>query len=125
MKQYWDKDFYSIEEYSGRKYIHIHGYFYNNSDSVDIKSLKETSRQLDYVGLLISLDDFLKCDRDDYYIATGECPQTTGIMRPFTAVWIMNHYYDGAPPKELPYIELTLDTPCGHYVDDGVEFDWR
>ena len=38
-------------------------------------------------------------------------------MAPEDAVYAMNHYYNEEAPVELPLKNVTMETPCGDYVD--------
>ena len=118
MGTYWDKDFYSVEEIDGRKYVHIFGYFYDNGGRPEWPS----AVILEYAGLMVELPAFLKLSHFDYDVLTGDAKQYSQSVTRSEAEEAMITYFDGNPPEELSYNDLTLDTPCGNYVDDGRRF---
>lgn len=113
MKEYWDKDFYEIYMNDKEKWIHVLGYFYigNDNGSGD-------SRQLDYCGFDIPLSEFLS-DDFDYETYQEQLTQYIEDMEEDEAVKRMNDIVY----TPLLYDELTMETPCGFYVDSKITAD--
>ena len=116
-KEYWLRDFYTIEEYSLGKCVHVFGYFDNEHEDSE-----KPARCTEFTGVIIDLNQFLKLDSYEYDILIGNCTWYIEAMTTEEAIDCMNHYFNGSPPTELAYNDLTLDTPCGMYVDDGRRF---
>lgn len=102
--KYIDCDLYRIETHQdGKRYVHIDGYCYEGDN--------ETGYMLvEAIGCFFTIDKVME---DPTY---GElhflcCNQTNEEM---TEEEVCG-YYDGA--DELPYNEITQDTPDGTYID--------
>ena len=108
MKEYWDKDFYSIWYYGGEKYIHFNGYFYNSDGE---------AKCLEYVGFTAPLIEYLEWNEDEYDFQQESIKQYINDLTDEKAVKNMNTYYNGNPPVEMPLDEINMETPCGDYVD--------
>lgn len=106
---YWDRDYYSIYEVNGEKYIKFWGYFYDGCDDEE-----KPYRCLEFVGAEIPLEDYLK-DRG-ISIEDG-WSSYIGDMTEDEAIVAMNRYYNGNPPEPYPIQDVTMETPCGDYVD--------
>ena len=106
---YWDRDYYSIYEVNGEKYIKFWGYFYDGCDDEE-----KPYRCLEFVGAEIPLEDYLK-DRG-ISIEDG-WSSYIGDMTEDEAIAAMNRYYNGNPPEPYPIQDVTMETPCGDYVD--------
>lgn len=117
MKKYWNKDFFSIEMYPGElKCIHFWGYFYDNGEEA-YEGEGKTSRNLEWCGFIIPLEQYLQWDEEDFDRYQGSCNTYIEDMAPEDAVYAMNHYYNEETPVELPLKNVTMETPCGDYVD--------
>lgn len=126
-KTYWDDDFYQIVNYGDSKYIKVDGYFYDvgeagfNDDGKIDQSL--TSRCVDYCGVEMPLEVFLKMreSNEDFRSVITEIAavnkQYISDITPEDAKELMHTYYSGKAPTELIYENITMDTPCGCYVD--------
>ena len=115
MKEYWDTDFYKIEDY-GEKYICICGYFYDEGDG---EGSKKTSRCIDFSGFECPLKEFLDWRGDEYEYddRQAEADQYIENCTPKEAIKMMNTYFNGNPPTELKFEDITMETPCGYYVN--------
>ena len=105
-------DFYSIElDSDGNKQINIFGY----------TAYGEYWEHNEMGGLIVQLDQFIENVHDDeYYVSTliGESKQYINDADEEEIVDVINSYFDGSPADyELPYEEITMDTPCGNYVN--------
>lgn len=114
MKEYWVKDYYQIEWWGDKKYIHCMGYFYDEGDDA---GEGRTSRLVEYTGFYCPLIEFLEWDGDEYNLQQGCIKQYVTDLTPEEAVKCMHTYYDGKPPIEMPLSEINMETPCGCYVD--------
>ena len=108
-----ESNFYQITEKDGIKYISIDGYYY----STDTDFGKGYDRLVAYSGFEMSLEDFIKQglhkDEDRLNEMAGEVKQyieETQFERE-------QGFYDGLRVKEWPLSDITLNTPCGYYVD--------
>lgn len=108
---YWDRDYYSIYEVNGEKYIKFWGYFYDGCDDEE-----KPYRCLEFVGAEIPLKDYLE-DRSVYDLIESEITQYIGDMTEDEAIEAMNGYYNGNPPVPYPLEDVTMETPCGDYID--------
>ena len=121
-KTYWDDDFYQIFMYGEEKYIKVDGYFYDEGQE-GYNGPRQTSRCVQYSGLEMPIEEFLNMRnanedfRDMIGELASECKQYIGDMTPEEAKEAMLSYYDGKAPCELSYESITMDTPCGCYVD--------
>ena len=114
MKAYWETDFYQIEEENGKKLVHIMGYFYHTDDG---SGSKKQYRCLEYTWFYVPLEEFIEWDGDDYDDAAQELKQYIQDMTEEEAIDAMYHYFGGISPTPLLYQDLTMDTPCGYYVN--------
>ena len=110
MNEYWDADFYEIYMYGGEKWILVEGYYYDNG----VENGYGTSREELYSGFYVLLKDFLS-DDFDYDIFQEQLTHYVDELEESEAVRRMNEEHKGY--KCLPYDELTMDTPCGFYID--------
>ena len=107
---YWECDYYSIIESCGEKHIKFWGYFYNCDDK------EKPSRCLEFVWAEVSLEGFLR-DDSIYDLIQDNAKQYIADMTKDEAVEAMNTYYNGNPPTPYPLEDVTMETPCGDYVD--------
>ncbi len=114
LKKYLDRDIYSVEMVKGKKVVIAHGYFFTEGyEIVEGKPFRE----VDYSGAYVPLDEFITSgkeviaeflsSREDSYADLSE-DEVTEVLNNFTG-------------KPLPYDELTMDTPCGKYIDVKAE----
>lgn len=102
--EYWDCDYYSIYEENGEKYIKFWGYFY------------ECDEAIEFCNAYIKLKEFLN-DRSMRYAVEVSAKQYITSMTEDEAIEEMNTYYNGNPPVPYPLEDVTMETPCGDYVD--------
>lgn len=113
MKEYWDRDFYNIEERDGEKVILFLGYTYESGCGDDEENGK-SCRELEYSGFESPLKEFLiwRNDPDEYMRRAEEVTQYIGDCTPEVAKENMD-----CGAIELKFSDITMDTPCGFYVD--------
>ena len=118
--KYLDKDFYSVEEIEGKKVVHIHGYVYDAGEGIN--NPDETYRNVNFSGCYIPLDEFIGLSEDTINDFQSTCKQYVNDLTETGAKELMEIYYGtDCKEKELAYSELTLDTPCGDYVNFKAE----
>lgn len=106
-------DFYSIENDGNEKVVHIHGYFYSEGEDCG----NGEYRIVDYTWFIIPLHQFINLTRDD--LADMGCnikQYEEDLTEDKVKQYILNYFDDGAPML-LTYEDITMETPCGHYVD--------
>lgn len=122
---YEECDFYSIQMDAGtaEKSIHIWGYIYYGGHYED-----KPYRDLEYTNFIVPLKDFLelkhegdmeqavkkKCDANVYIADISEA-EAAKRLELYCRYHIMPNKDE--QPKQLPYEEITIDTPCGNYVN--------
>lgn len=106
--EYWDCDYYSIYEENGEKYIKFWGYFYECDDDFD--------EAIEFCNAYIKLKEFLK-DRSMRDTVEAGTKQYIASMTEDEAIEEMNTYYNGNQPVPHPLEDVTMETPCGDYVD--------
>lgn len=110
MKTYWDSDYYKIYMYSKEKWIRVECYYYDNG----IDDGNGTSREEQYSGFDVSLKEFLS-DEFDYDVFQEQLTHYVDDIEYTEAERRMTEWYGDYKP--LPYSRLTMETPCGNYVD--------
>lgn len=113
----YDRDFYDICELNGEKHIHIWGYAYKDSYA----SKDDTIRFVSYVGFMLKLSDFIEaCKSNPEYVSSVEC-EYSNYLEEFSAEKELEEFlgldslsYAHAP---LRYEGITMETPCGYYID--------
>ena len=124
--KYFEQDFYDITDSNfnsngnasdPNKYIHFLGYIYDegepgwNSDlETDDDNL--TSRHVEYSGFIIPLSEFLSPDFEYDHLA-AESKQYIDDISPIEAY----DYLEKTTCKELSLNKITMNTPCGSYVN--------
>lgn len=106
-------DFYRIylDDITGKKMIQVYGYYYDNGEDDGLG----TSRYVEYSDFVMPLAEFL--DRElyldsEYDFYQERLKQYITDMTEEEALEDM----DGVT-KELKYTNLSIDTPCGEYVN--------
>ena len=113
---YWNRDFYSIYMCGSEKRINMEGYFYDEGEDNGYG----TSRELSYSGFDLPLTKFISGDFD-YDAYQSGLSQYIEDMDENEAVRRM----DTKTVTPLSFGKLTLDTPCGSYVNyDEEGGDW-
>lgn len=120
MHKYNDKEFYSVEEHDGIKFVHIHGYIYDAGEG--IRRADETHRNVVLRNCYIPLSEFTGLNEDTLIRFMSTCEQSIEDMTKRDAESMMDGYYSRLigikqSAKELPFTELTRNTPCGEYVN--------
>lgn len=115
MKAYWDSDYYEIymynEAFTGnkKKWIRVEGFYYDNGED----NGHGTSREELYSGFDLPLEEFLS-EPFDYDIFQEQLTHYVEDMEPSEAERRMTEFGEYKP---LSYKKLTMETPCGKYVD--------
>ena len=126
MKGYWDCDFYQITEDDRQKYIRIDGYFYDEGESGYDEdgnlNARYHYRAVDFSGVEFPLQMFIDkfVNGNESYLDTEEYDRRREWMEDCTeekAIDYMLHFYNDNPPTPLQFSELSMETPCGCYVD--------
>ena len=122
---YEECDFYSIEMDTERseKSIHIWGYIYHSGHYED-----KPYRDLEYTNFIVPLKEFLDLKQEgdleqavkkkyDSNIYIADISKSQAAKR--LALYWRYHIFpiNNERPKPLPYDEITMDTPCGNYVN--------
>lgn len=120
-----DCDFYSIEadKNTSEKSMHIWGYIYHSGHYED-----KPYRDLEYTNFIVPLKEFLELEHDgDLERAVKEKYDSNIYIADISekeAVKRLNRYwhYHIIPNKDeiakpMPYEKITMDTPCGDYVN--------
>lgn len=114
-EKHLDCDYYSIEEVSGEKMVHIDGHYYCAGNSCT-DNPSEIYRHVSVVWLFFPLADFLKMDKDTIWDMASSYTQYIDDLTEEQVKDEMQHYFNGKPGSVLPYSALTMDTPCGDYI---------
>lgn len=112
--------FYQITERDGEKYISIDGYYYK----IDSDFGKGTDRSVAFSGLEIPLQEFVnnpqyKTDYDMIEKLAEDCKQYYDEL----VFERENSFYRNIVATELLLSDVTMDTPCGCYVDFSPEME--
>ncbi len=112
---YYDDYFYQIIEKNGIKHIKIDGYFHDEG----IDNGSGTARRVEFFGFTIALSDFLRIKDKYRFIKDNAGVVGQSDLTPEEAYSQMQHFYDAKPNsyEELKFRYLTMDIPCGCYVD--------
>lgn len=113
----YDRDFYDICELNDEKFVHIWGYAYKDSDAFK----DDTVRFVSYVGFMLKLSDFIEaCKSNPEYVISVEC-EYTNYLEEFNTEKELEEYLNLYNPHKkftsLSYTDITMDTPCGSYID--------
>lgn len=117
-------DFYTILEDMGVKYIHINGYTYESSN-YDYKSEKNPDgiywANLEVSWFIFPLAEFIaNLKENENFVDDTYCElnQYQGDLTEEEMIDTINHYFDGhGADAYLSFGELTMDTPCGNYIN--------
>lgn len=122
-RDYTECDFYRVEEQDGKKYIRLQAYVYFVGESADEETPDAVYRMISYGGAEYPIDEFI---RSTVYgrknvEATKEYDGFTQYIDDLTEEEVNEFFKKGyvqdEPFSELPFSAITLDTPCGNYVD--------
>ena len=106
--EYWDCDYYEIYIFNDEKWIRIDCFYYDSGEDFG----NGTSRLNLYSGFDMPLKEFLD-PSFDYDVTQQEIKQFIEDMEEEQAIKEMAEI-EATP---LLYDELTMETPCGYYVD--------
>ncbi len=116
-KSFWDCDYYQVTEIAGIKTVIVDGYYYDTGDDEEL-----SSRIVCYSDVEYPLDEFVQMVKasDEFRNEITEFASTKKQyiedLKYDEALSNMQYFYD-EPATPLLYEELTLDTPCGLYID--------
>lgn len=107
-----DRYFYIIEEYNGRKEIHIAGnVYFNDADETD-----KCFRFAEWTGFYITVDKLKELLEEDvfYDYINSQVTYLTDLTED-EAVDMCRVYFNGEPGKWLNIKHVNENTPCGDY----------
>lgn len=109
-----EKDLYSIYERGGVKHIHFFGYLYYDGEPADLPY-----RNIEYTGFEDTLANYLawRADKHEYDRRQAECQQYISDLSKTDAEDTFMCYFGGSAPKSLPLGDVSMETPCGDYID--------
>lgn len=108
-----EKDFYAIEiDGQGKKVVHIYGYAYDTGFNDE-----NPYRLVEFTFFIIPIEKFVNMTTDE--IHNEECNVKTyiGDYGEEEIVNALDNYFDETP-KALAFESVTLDTPCGVYIEE-------
>ena len=107
-----DRYFYSIEEYDGRKELHLSGnVYYNDTDETD-----KCFRLAEWTGLYITIDKLKELIEDDrFFDYIDEKVNYLSDLTEHEVIETCQLYFNGTPGKWLNIKHVNEDTPCGDY----------
>ena len=123
-------ELFSIIEENGKKYVHVHAFVWEASGERDWKDREHGDGRTnekdgfwvltEYAGYIVPIEKFIEKIKDpDYCFEEGvnyeqydyDC--TTKEMAK-----LLNEYFNGhGPNARLSRSEITVDTPCGDYIE--------
>lgn len=108
--KYLGFDFYEIFEEHGRKFISVFGFFYDSVDKGDGKQYRKET----YRGFEVPLEEFLSEEFDIDSYQESLTHYVEDLTEDECDLYIAENMDDRF---EVPYGNLTMDIPCGMYVD--------
>ena len=108
-----DRYFYIIEEYNGRKEIHLSGNVYFN----DSGETEKDYRLAQWTGLYMTVNELKKLinNYDVFYDYINERVAYLDDLTEEQAMAVCHEYFGGTPGTELDIGLVDEDTPCGDY----------
>lgn len=117
-------DFYSIYEVLGVKAIYVYGYSYKSSykgyateENPDGAYWADTTCR----GFGMDLDEFIASLNENPAFVDDTYCEVDQYQNDLTAAEMANRintYFEGEPADAyLPFSEITMDTPCGNYIN--------
>ena len=107
----YDNDIYDIYNQDGEKYIHILGYAY----------IEDSIKYVSFCGLDFSLSEFIKSYRTNPEFVNDEECGCKQYFEDFGSEKDLEEFLDmdnpSCPLITLKYGNITMETPCGHYID--------
>lgn len=123
---------FSIIEEGGKKYVHVHGFVWDASGERDWKdhnkdygTVNSNKRNgfwtlTEYSGYFVPIEQFIEKIKDpDYCFEEGvKYQQYEYDCTKKEMLETLNEYFMGhGPNARLSRFEITVDTPCGDYID--------
>ena len=102
--------FFTIEEDTDGKYVHILGNICKNGDGEFMSA--------DFVRLYMSISDFPVTSEavlSEFMETTSSSVAYLGTMTKEESFVLRNTYFDGKSGQFLPINDITANTPCGKY----------
>ena len=107
----YDNDIYDIYDQDGEKYIHILGYTY----------IEDSIEYVSFCGLDFRLSEFIKSYRTNPEFVNDEECGYKQYFKDFGSEKELEEFLDmdnpSCPLIPLKYGNITMETPCGHYID--------
>lgn len=107
-----DRYFYIVEEYGGKKEIHLCGNVYFN----DVDETDKCYRHAEWCGFCMSVDKMKELFANgEFYDYINEKIAYLGDLTQDEAIEVCRTYFNGEPGKMLCIEQVNEDTPCGDY----------
>ena len=107
----YNNDIYDIYNQDGEKYIHILGYAY----------IEDSIKYVSFCGLDFRLSEFIKSYRTNPEFVNDEECGCKQYFEDFGSEKELEEFLDMNNPPcpliPLKYGNITMETPCGHYID--------
>lgn len=107
----YDNDIYDIYDQDGEKRIHILGYAY----------IEDSIEYVSFCGLDFRLSEFIKSYRTNPEFINDEECGCKQYFEDFDSEKELEEFLDMGNPSciltPLKYGNITMETPCGHYID--------
>ena len=104
--------FYIVEEYNGRKEVHLSGNVYFN----DVDETDKCYRLAEWTGFYITVDELKELlENDTFYDYINERVDYLTDLTHEEAVDICDVYFYGSSGVENHIRNVNEDTPCGDY----------
>lgn len=111
IRDIYDRDIYEIRYIGGRKYIHILGYAY----------IEDNIEYVSFCSLDFRLSEFIEQYKADPEFVNDEECGCKQYIEDFDSEKELAEFLDMDNPScmitPLRYGNITMETPCGHYID--------
>lgn len=111
IRDIYDRDIYDIYDQDGEKRIHILGYAY----------IEDNIKYVSFCGLDFRLSEFIKSYRTNPEFVNDEECGCKQYIEDFDSEKELEEFLDMDNPSRplipLSYGDITMETPCGHYID--------
>ena len=111
IRDIYDRDIYEIRCVEGEKYIHILGYAY----------IEDNIEYVSFCSLDFKLNEFIERYKADPEFVNDEECGCKQYIEDFDSEKELEEFLDMSNPSRplipLSYGNITMETPCGHYID--------
>ena len=111
IRDIYDRDIYEIRCVEGEKYIHILGYAY----------IEDNIEYVSFCSLDFKLSEFIEQYKADPEFVNDEECGCKQYIEDFDSEKELEEFLDmnnpARPPIPLSYGNVTMETPCGHYIN--------